>query len=187
MSALLVREDCVLLLVDLQERLAPAIQDNARVVARCRLLVAAARTLGVPILVSEQYPQGLGPTVAALAAELGDAPRFAKLEFSCAAVPSIVEAVRATGRHTLVLGGMEAHVCVLQTALGFRALGLSVVVVADATGSRREESRSLAFARARSAGCDVVDSEMVVFEWLGRAGTPEFKTLAPRIRAGGPP
>ncbi len=187
MTARLVRQDCLVLLIDLQERLVPVIEGNSRIVARCRLLAAAARALAVPLLVSEQYPQGLGPTVAALQRELGDAPRFAKMDFSCAAVPAIVDAVRARGRRTLVLAGVEAHVCVLQTALGFRELGFSVALVADATGSRREESRALALERARAAGCALVDTEMVLFEWLERAGTPEFKLLAPWIREGAPP
>lgn len=187
MADRLTRDDCLVLVVDVQERLAPAIDRGAEIVARCRLLALAARRLGVPLLASEQYPKGLGPTLEALRACLGDAPRLAKTSFSCADEPSIVAAVAATGRRTLVLCGMEAHVCVLQTALGFRARGLEVAVVADATGSRRPESRRLALERARAAGCAVVDVEMAVFEWLGRAGTEEFRALAPLLKEGAPP
>ncbi|MCX8101020.1 MAG: isochorismatase family protein [Geminicoccaceae bacterium] len=187
MSKLLRRDDCLLLLVDVQERLAAAMPEREQVIGRCRLLAEAARRLAVPVIASEQYPKGLGPTVPGLAASLGNAPRLEKLSFSCALEPAIVEAVRASGRRTLVLGGMEAHVCVLQTALGFRALGAEVAVVADAVASRREESRILALERLREAGCQVVDCEMVLFEWLERAGTPEFKAISPWIRDGLPP
>jgi nicotinamidase-related amidase len=180
----LVRDDCLVLVVDVQERLAPAIADGAAVIAACRMLVLAARRLGVPVLASEQYPQGLGPTVAALRASLGEAQRLAKTAFSCAAEPAIAAAVEASGRRTLLVCGMEAHVCVLQSALDFRRRGLAVALVADATGSRRAESRALALERARAAGCAVVDVEMAVFEWLERAGTAEFRALAPLLKAG---
>jgi len=184
MSELLVRGDCLVLVVDVQERLAPAIADGAAVVERCQLLVAVARRLGVPVIASEQYPQGLGPTLEAIRAQLGDAPRFPKLAFSCAREPAILEAVRASGRRTLLVTGMEAHVCVLQSALGFVAEGYRVALVADATGSRRPESRTLALERARAAGCAVVDVEMAIFEWLERAGTEAFRAIAPWIREG---
>lgn len=186
MSELLARGDCLVLVVDVQERLAPAIADGATVIDRCRLLVEAARRLGVPVIASEQYPKGLGPTVEPMRASLGNAPRLAKLAFSCAREPAILEAVRATGRRTVLVTGMEAHVCVLQSALGFREEGFRVAVVADATGSRRPESRALALERARAAGCAVVDVEMVLFEWLERAGSDEFRTIAPWIREGRP-
>jgi nicotinamidase-related amidase len=184
MSELLVRSDCLVLVVDVQERLAPAIADGATVVERCRLLVEAARCLGVPVIASEQYPKGLGPTLEAVRTSLGDSPRIAKLAFSCAREPEILRAVRASGRRTLLVTGMEAHVCVLQSALGFLDEGFAVAIVADATGSRRPESRTLALERARAAGCAVVDVEMTIFEWLERAGTDEFRTISPWIREG---
>jgi|DewCreStandDraft_4_1066084.scaffolds.fasta_scaffold00025_185 nicotinamidase-related amidase len=186
MSELLARGDCLVLVVDVQERLAPVIADGPMVIDRCRLLVEAARRLAVPVVASEQYPRGLGETVEALKKSLGNAPRLAKTAFSCARDPGILEAVRTTGRRTVLLTGMEAHVCVLQSALGFRTEGFRVAVVADAVGSRRPESRALALERMRAGGCDVVDVEMVLFEWLERAGTEEFRTIAPWIREGRP-
>ncbi len=186
MSEPLRREACVVLVVDVQERLAPAIADGASVVERCRLLVEGARRLGVPVIASEQYPKGLGPTLERLRTSLGDAPRIEKLAFSCAREPAILEVLRATGRSTVLVCGMEAHVCVLQSALDLRTQGFRVAVVADATGSRRPDSRALALERARAAGCTVVDVEMALFEWLERAGTEAFRTLAPWIRDGRP-
>ena len=184
MSQRLVRDDSLVLLVDVQERLAPAIVDGPAIVEACRLLVEGARRLAVPVIASEQYPKGLGPTLEPLRASLGNAPRLEKLAFSCAREPRIAEAVRATGRRTLLVAGMEAHVCVLQTALDFRDRGYRVAVVADATGSRRRESQVRALERARAAGCSVIEVEMALFEWLERAGTEEFRTIAPWIREG---
>jgi nicotinamidase-related amidase len=178
---LLAADDCVLLVVDIQERLAPAISGGTEVIARTDILLAAAARLGVPVVATEQYPKGLGHTDRRL--DLPETtPTFAKLDFSAAAEPSIVAHLRELDRRRAVLCGMETHVCVLQTALGLRTLGYEVAVVADAVGSRHPERRQLGLERMRDAGVAIVDSEMVVFEWLGAAGTPQFKELSRLIR-----
>jgi nicotinamidase-related amidase len=179
---LLDRKRSCLLLVDLQERLLPAMAEAARVVANSVVLARAAARLGVPVLLSEQYPKGLGRTAPELAALVPGGPAVEKSEFSCAAAPGYRERLEATGRDQLVVAGIEAHVCVLQTALQFRELGYSVFVVADAVSSRKAESVELALSRMRDAGAMPVTTEMVLFEWLGRAGTPEFKELSALIR-----
>jgi nicotinamidase-related amidase len=179
---LLDRQRSCLLLVDLQERLLPAMAEAARVVANSAVLARAAARLGVPVLLSEQYPKGLGRTVPELAALVPQGPAVEKSEFSCAAAPGYRERLAATGRDQLVVAGIEAHVCVLQTALQFREIGYPVFVVADAVSSRKPESVALALARMRDAGAVPVTTEMVLFEWLGRAGTPEFKELSALIR-----
>ena len=107
---------------------------------------------------------------------------FAKTAFSAAADPAIAAHLRGLGRHQVVLCGMETHVCVLQTALGLRATGWDVAVAADAVGSRLPYRKQLGLERMRAGGVEIVDSEMVVFEWLGMAGTPEFKELSRLIR-----
>jgi nicotinamidase-related amidase len=106
----------------------------------------------------------------------------AKTTFSCAQTPTIADAVAASGRTQIVLCGIEAHVCVLQTALGFAATGLDVAVAWDATSSRRESDRALAADRLRQAGVVLGSAEMVLFEWLGRAGTPEFKDILALVK-----
>lgn len=171
-----------LLIVDVQERLAPAIADGDAVTACCKVLIEAAGRLKVPILASEQYPKGLGPTVGALAPWLDPATVLAKTAFACTREPAIERAIRKLDRDTIVICGMEAHVCVLQTAFGVQAMGLNAVVVADATGSRQPKHRDLALDRLRNHGVEIVTTEMVVFEWLARAGTPEFKAISPLIR-----
>lgn len=177
----LARNRSQLLLIDVQERLLPAIHDRERVEQRCRRLIQCARRLEVPVTVSEQYPKGLGPTTAPLRDVLGNAATvLPKTAFSCLGEPALaarLEALRTAGRDLIVIAGIEAHVCVAQTALDLAAGDWEVFAAADALGSREPESRALALDRMARHGIDVVDSEMVMFEWLERAGTPEFKEL----------
>lgn len=171
-----------LLLIDLQERLMPAMEGPAHVVARCAILIEAARRLDVPVLATRQYPKGLGGIVAPLAGLLDAQECHDKLAFSAFAEPAGREALLRPGRDRFVVAGVESHVCVLQTALDLLGEGYAVAVVADAVASRREESRALALERLRRHGAEIVNTEMVVFEWLGRAGTEEFRALSPLIR-----
>ena len=176
------RATSALMLVDAQARLLPAIHDGAACVERCRLLLEGARRLAVPILAAEQYPQGLGPIVPALAELLPRGQVYPKRSFAASADPAVAAALQRLGRPQIVLCGMEAHVCVLQTALDLPRLGRRPIVVGDAVASRRPESRTLALERMRAHGVEIVSAEMVLFEWLGVAGTPDFKALLPLIR-----
>lgn len=176
------RDQSLLLIVDIQEKLAPAILNADQAIANAVKLIQAAKHLAVPMLASEQYPKGLGLTVPSLRNVLSTEMIVEKSHFSCFAEPGFSEKLRAQGRHQIVICGMEAHVCVLQTALDIQSAGYSAVVVADAVSSRRIESYELAIARMRTAGVGIVSTEMVLFEWLGQAGTAEFKALLPLIR-----
>jgi nicotinamidase-related amidase len=179
---LLERAKSQVLLVDMQERLVPAIAGAAELIAACRVLLQAAAGLGLPLTVSEQYPKGLGPTVEALADLAPPARRFAKLEFSCCANPGLREQLSQAGRGQVVLAGVEAHVCVLQTALELLDAGYAVHVVTDAVASRRAESRAVALDRLARAGATPVTVEMVLFEWLRSAAAPEFRAISALIR-----
>ena len=178
---LLSREKSQLLVVDIQANLLAAITSKERVVERCERLLRAASALNIPVTVSEQYPRGLGPTVDPLRDLLGKGSAvIEKVEFSCAKNAALRERMhdlRRQGRSQVVIAGIEAHVCVTQTAIDLEEQGFEAFVVADAIGSRAPESRELAISRLLRSGADVVDSDMVIFEWLGRAGTPEFKDL----------
>lgn len=179
MSRLLERERSELLVVDVQQRLLPAIADGEAVRDAVGWLVRLAGELDVPVTVSEQYPRGLGHTDETLAALLGAGARvLEKMHFSCAAEPAFRQALAEGGRDCFVIAGTEAHVCVLQTAIGLHEAGFQVAVVADAVGSRRPQDRDLALARLRESGVDVVSREMVAFEWLHRAGTEVFRRLS---------
>ena len=174
-----------LLLVDMQERLLPAMTGGAEAQARCAILLTAAKALEVPVTLSEQYPKGLGHTVPMLKEETGNAPVFEKLSFSCwrdKALKDHMIAHHEAGRPLVILAGIEAHVCVMQTAADLAAAGFGVFAVADAMASRAPASHAMALDRMRDNGVAVVNTEMVVFELLGRAGTAEFKALSALVR-----
>lgn len=176
----------ILLIVDFQERLMPAIHAGNAAAERAGILIRAASALEIPVEVTEQYPRGLGPTIAPVR-ELLPATAFIheKITFSAQRDPAFAEHfanLREVGRDQIIVMGAEAHVCVLQTALDLQAAGYQIFYVADAVGSRVPESRDLAIARARQAGCVVVNSEMVVFEWMERAGTDTFRALSQLIK-----
>lgn len=181
---LISRDISCLLVVDIQEKLLPAMQDPMLVVRNAGILMQAAARLGVPVLVSEQYPEGLGPTVAELRHLAPAESILAKTAFSCADDPGLRQRLMDLKRPQVIICGIEAHVCVLQTALSLSggADKLSPVVVGDATSSRANANREAALARLRGDGVQVATTEMVLFEWLGRAGTPEFKELSRLIR-----
>jgi nicotinamidase-related amidase len=179
---LLVAPQSALLVIDVQVRLLPAMAAGEPVVANSAKLMQAATRLGVPMLVSEQYSKGLGPTVPELAAHAPAGVTLEKNAFSCANDNAIVSRVMDLDRRQLVLCGIESHVCVLQTAIGFRERGYQIAVAWDATSSRREADRALAAERLRQEGIALVGTEMVLFEWLGKAGTPEFKEISAFIK-----
>jgi len=179
---LLSPERSALVVVDVQERLAPAVHASDRVVHNVGVLLQAADRLGVPVLVTEQYPKGLGHTVGPLKERLPDGAVVEKIHFSACGEPGFVERLDSLGRDQIVLTGMEAHVCVLQTALGLRSLGRTVYIVADATSSRTPGNAELGIERMRENGVEIVTTEMAVFEWMQRAGTPEFKALSALIK-----
>jgi nicotinamidase-related amidase len=175
-----------LIVVDMQARLMPAIAEADQVVRNATILLQSAKRLGIPVTIAEQYPKGLGPTVEAVVAALPPhAVILPKITFSAAADEAFaarVAMLRGEGRDQAVICGAEAHVCVLQTALGLKALGYRVFVVGDATSSRSPRSASAAHARLLHAGCDWVTTEMVVFEWLERAGTDDFRALLALVK-----
>ena len=172
----------LLLAIDLQERLTPAMSDLAPVLSNGRILLQAARETEVPVLATEQYPKGLGRTVEPVGELIEPADILEKVEFSAAANPAIKKRIGAIGRPDIVVFGIEAHVCVLQTVLDLRANGYRVAVVSDACTSRQPASAEAAYARAARSGADVVTTEMVCFEWLRRAGTPAFKAVSRLIK-----
>lgn len=182
------REAACLVVVDVQEALVRAMPADtmAAVTRNLRILAAAARTLHLPVLLTEQYPKGLGRTIAPVAEALAEGGRppvpIEKTDFGCAGVPAFRDALKATGRSTVVLTGVEAHVCVLQTALGLLADGYLVHVPTDAVCSRTAANRQIGLDLMARAGAVVTSTETVVFQLLGRAGTPEFKALAPLLK-----
>jgi nicotinamidase-related amidase len=165
-----------LLIVDLQHRLLPAIHDGEHVLKHCLWLIRLAQRLQVPVVASEQYPKGLGPTVLAIRELLPPEAFVEKTHFSCVA-EGCLRSVPAYTREQWVVAGTEAHVCVLQTVVDLQAAGKRVFAVADAIGSRDPANRELAIERMRQHGVQIVSREMVAFEWLARAGTDLFREI----------
>lgn len=166
-----------LLIVDVQEKLVPTIHEGARVIKNCEWLMKLAHRLEVPVLASEQYAKGLGPTVAQLKALLPEEGIAHKVHFSCIAADCLKN-LPGPERNQIILAGIEAHVCVLQTAFDLHHSGNEVFVVADAISSRSAQDAALAVERMRAEGIPIVTREMVFFEWLRQAGTPLFKELS---------
>ncbi len=177
-------DNSCLIVIDMQERLVPAMQAPARTIRNAGILITAAQELAVPVLLTEQYPNGLGATVPELAraASAAGATILPKMHFSCMENHEFAAAFKATGRNQAVIAGMEAHICVMQTAVSLMDPGFEVFVVTDATSSRTLESEKACLDRLQGCGAGIVTTEMVVFEWLGEAGTPAFKALLPLIK-----
>lgn len=170
-------QDSVLLVVDLQTRLLPAICEGEVVLANATWLVDVAKTLNIPVLATEQYPQGLGFTEANLRARLSDdSTIIEKIHFSAVTEGKLLKHADAHHQQWVVVG-TETHVCVQQTVLDLLAQGLQVFVVEDAVGSRKSRDKILALERMRQNGAEIVSREMVAFEWLGQANTPEFREV----------
>lgn len=183
-GTLIERERFALVVIDVQERLAAAMDARDEVIRATSRLVRAAAMLRAPIIVTRQYPQGLGPTVPemeelilGLAEEGAKVQGVDKTAFCCAAEIDFREALRATGRRQVVLAGMETHICVAQTALALSGDGYDVHVPGDACCSRDVRNHELALDRMRHGGITVTTSESVMYEAVGRAGTAEFKQL----------
>jgi len=180
---LLDRKKAVLCIIDVQERLAAAMAEREPVVEAARRLILSARRLGVPIVVTEQYPRGIGPTEPVLVEALEDAYEpIAKLHFSCCSEPPFAAELERHGRRQVILCGMETHVCLLATCLDLLDAGFQVHVVADGVCSRNAEHKRLALEQMRQAGAVVTCVAAAVYQLLRLAGPPEFKDLLPLVR-----
>lgn len=167
-----------LVVMDVQEKLIPFIHDSSRLIANCRWLMQVAQQMNIPILISEQYPKGLGLTVKELRDLVIHKKYFMeKLHFSCAEDNKCLAKIRALKRNQIVLIGIETHICILQTALGLKEKGYDVFVVADAVSNRDPFDAELAFERMRALGIHIISKEMALFEWMHQAGTEIFKKL----------
>ena len=177
------RADALLMVIDVQEKLAAAMPKAplAELERNAAVLIRAARRLEIPVIATEQYPKGLGPTVASLRELLPQEP-MSKMEFSCGASKPIARHVLGSGRKQVVVVGMEAHVCVIQTVRDLIDGGFSVFVAQDAVLSRSEANREGGLRLCEQAGATLTSTETVLFDLLGVAGTPEFKELTALIK-----
>jgi len=176
-------EDCALAVIDIQEKLLPPIFEKDRLVRNAQLLVRLADILSLPVIVSTQYEKGLGKTVAEISSLLPEMKPVDKLEFGCFGNGEYCSTVgKLANRTTLLLCGMESHICVTQTALGALNQGLNVHVAADAVSSRAELNWKLGLNRMQAAGAVLSSTEMIIYELLGKSGTPAFKEMLRHLK-----
>lgn len=175
-------EQSVLLIIDIQERLASAMERSIveQIQNNSKKLVEAAKLLNIPVIVSEQYPQGLGSTVPALQTILASAQKVEKTQFSCCGTADFYQ--KLGERNQVIIAGMETHICVLQTALELQANNMQVFVVEDAVCSRTLQNKNNALHRMRQAGVMASNVESVLFEWLQNAQHEHFKAIQSLIK-----
>ncbi|MBN2377664.1 MAG: hydrolase [Sedimentisphaerales bacterium] len=179
---LLSLENCVLLVVDIQEAFAPHIFEMDRVVQRSGIMIEAAQLLQIPIIVTEQYPRGLKRTVEPLREILGDCQYHEKLTFSCCQDPAICQALQSVNRTQVLLVGIEAHVCISQTAHDLLTMGLQPFIAADAVSSREKSDFEIALQRASQAGVILTTTEAAIMEMTFSSEHPAFRQLSKLIK-----
>lgn len=174
---MLKRENALLLVIDIQEKLFPHIRRHDELAEAVGRMIRGCGVLGVPVLVTEQYPEGLGKTIASVAGEAGEETPLTKMTFSCCGEESITSAIAGTGRKDVILCGIETHVCVYQTARDLVEEGYRVHLLTDGVSSRRKNDRKTAIARIGSMGVLLCTVEMALFEMLHLSGTDEFRKI----------
>lgn len=179
---MLKKDDSLLIIVDIQERLAVAMTEKERVVNNTVHLIESAKLLGMPLLITEQYPKGLGTTLPEVRNAVQTYAPIEKITFSCCGEQFFMEAVQETGKKQIILVGMETHVCVLQTCIDLLQKGYGVHVVSDAICSRTKQNYKTAIEYMRDAGAVITCTETVLFQLLVKAGTEEFKAISKRIK-----
>jgi len=180
---LILPEECVLLIIDLQDKFLPFLKHSGRVLQSTKLLIDVARELHVPIVVSEHNPKRIGPTVLELAVKLKDVPIFPKDVFSCFGDPAIKKAIQAhKNLKNILIVGCETHICVMQTTIAALNLGYNVHVAANGVGSRKEVDWQAGLDRIARCGAVVATSEMIAYELLARSDTANFKALLPSFK-----
>ncbi len=176
-------EETMALVIDYQERLVPVINNSEELIRKSSILVKGLKALGIPMVVSQQYTKGIGMTVPAIAEAAGEEFAYLdKVTFSCAEDEELLHTISETGRKNIILCGIEAHICVLQTAIDLITKGYNVVLVEDCIGSRRENDRVVAVRRAEAEGAVITTCESILFELTRVAKTEVFKIISGLIK-----
>ncbi|NLX90862.1 MAG: hydrolase [Firmicutes bacterium] len=176
------KEDAILVLIDFQERLMPAMENNEELVATVIKLIKGCNIMEIPKLVTQQYTKGLGPTIPGIHEALGKYRPIEKTSFSAMGEPAFAEALEKTGRKTVVLAGVESHVCVQQTALDLLEKGYHVFLAADCVSSRQNSDKKYALKRMAQAGAFLTTCEAVLFELCGDSRRPGFKEISALVK-----
>lgn len=175
------REDTLLLIIDIQEKLVPVIANKEEVVKNTGVLIETAKEMNIPIIVTEQYPKGIGPTVSELEESLPVVEKFEKLNFS-ACTNKIMDAIKKTNKKKIIIVGIETHVCVIQTARDLLGDKYQVFVPIDGVGSRTKENKQNGLDLMKDMGAVITNTETIIFDLMKKSGTPEFKLLSKLIK-----
>ncbi len=178
----LLKENTIGVVVDIQERLFPHIDGHAQLEANTKILVQGLKALNVPFLVTEQYKKGLGETVEGIKALVQDDPHFEKMAFSCCDDPKFMEALETSTKRTVILAGMETHICMLQTAIDLKERGFTPVIVEDCVSSRTAANKQIAMKRFKQEGVIVTSYESILFELCRVAGSDAFKIISKLVK-----
>lgn len=176
------KENTTIIVVDIQDKLADLMRDKDQVIRNVSKLMQVSRILNIPVVVTEQYPQGLGKTVPEVRKLMRTAEPIEKISFSCGGSEDFLTALEAMDRPNIILTGMETHICVLQTAIDLVNKGYVVGIVQDAVCSYRDNDMEIAMRRMEREGIFQLTTEMIIYEWLKMAGTEEFKALLPVLK-----
>lgn len=176
------KDNSVLVIVDVQDKLAVVMNQKEKITGNCLHIIEAAKLLGIPIILTEQYPKGLGQTISEIKEALPEYNPLEKVTFDCCRGEGFLQKISSLRKTHIILTGMETHVCVLQTCLGLMGKGYFVHLVSDAVCSRKKDDYKTGRKMMRDAGAVVTCTETVLFQLLEKAGTPEFKAISKRIR-----
>jgi len=176
------KENSVALIIDFQERLFPAIHEHEKLAANVPLLIEGLKILSIPMIVTEQYVKGLGPTIPAIAHGLDGVERIEKFTFSCCDEPRFMLELAASGKEFVIVAGIESHVCVLQTVIDLKHNGYHPVVVEDCVSSRKPNDKLMALERMRQEGAIITTYEAILFELLRHSGTDSFKAISRLVK-----
>ncbi len=170
------------LIIDIQEKLYPHINGHEKLIKQTAKLIKGLKALRIPVIVTQQYTKGLGPTIPKLQKHLSDIEPIEKTAFSCCGEPDFNSALQGQDKSYILIAGIEAHVCVQQTALELHAKGYLPVIIADCVGSRTLSDKEIAIERMKSGGCIITTYESLLFELCRKAGTPEFKEISKIVK-----
>lgn len=176
------QKNTLLIIVDMQERLLGKIENAAQLTGNALILIESCKILNLPVIFTEQYPEGIGPTSPGLLPSLGNCPKISKRTFSCCRERLFMDAIEKIARKQILIAGIETHICVMQTALDLMQKGYKVQIAADAVGSRAPANRETGLNRIRAAGAEITSVESAVFELLETSECPEFKRILPFIK-----
>lgn len=176
------KENTVGLIVDMQERLFPVMNEKETLLKNCQILIEGLGVLGIPLVVSQQYTKGLGETLPEIQSLIHDFEYIEKKDFSCWDTPEIAEILNELGAQNIIICGIESHVCVLQTAVDLKAAGMNPIVVVDCISSRSKANYELAKERFRAEGILMTSYESILFELTRSAGAPEFRAISKLVK-----